>query len=185
MKKRTKFIIGGAAVIATVAGLALRGSKEKTIVSPLKIRKDAAGNGNFGASRTGGYVIHNGIDLVVEMGQPVYAPFSGTVIMIDQALKSQSGYKGVKILTDTELIVDVLYIIPTVAHNDIIKKVQLIGHAQDIRQAYPNATAMLNHIHVEHWDKNIRKFVNPTSYYFPSVTGSIDSEPIIENPSNT
>jgi murein DD-endopeptidase MepM/ murein hydrolase activator NlpD len=45
----------------------------------VRIRSDAYGKGYFGASRNGGR-IHKGIDLITEVGQPIFAAKSGRVI---------------------------------------------------------------------------------------------------------
>ncbi|MBA4849481.1 M23 family metallopeptidase [Emticicia sp. BO119] len=174
MKKKTLLIATG--IAATVAGL-FAFNRKKSIVSPLKIRVDSQGNGNFGASRTG-FGKHYGIDLVVTEGQKVYAPFSGSVNIIENALSDKKGYKGVRIFAENNLQIDVLYIIPAVANNSIVKKGQLIGYAQNITKAYNQS--MLNHIHVEHYDRAKSIFLNPTDYYFGSILTASSGKTYLE-----
>lgn len=171
MKKRDKILLAGlGGVIA--GGLAMNYMQINAIVSPLKIRVDGEGDGNFGTSRLPPYKKHYGLDLEVKIGQKVYAPFNGTVVLIPKALQDKSGYQGVRIMADNGLKIDVLYIKPSVEANAKIKKGDLIGYAQDITKAYSGS--MKNHIHIEHFDPKTLTFLNPTSHYFgSSVVGSI------------
>ncbi|MBA4849013.1 M23 family metallopeptidase [Emticicia sp. BO119] len=172
MKKRDKnlLIAGAVGIVLGGVGMSLAGTND--IVSPLKIRVDGEGDGNFGTSRLPPYNKHYGLDLEVKTGQRVYAPFSGTIILIPKALKDKDGYQGVRIMADNGLKIDVLYIKPAVKANTRIKKGDLIGYAQDITKAYSDT--MKNHIHIEHFDPKTLTFLNPTSYYFgSSVVGSI------------
>ncbi|WP_337045311.1 M23 family metallopeptidase [Emticicia sp. 17c] len=176
MKKKT--ILLGTAAIAAAAGLAAAMTMKKSIVSPLKIRVDSAGNGNFGSSRNPPYNKHYGIDLVVTEGQKVYAPMGGSINIIENALSDKKGYKGVRIFAENNLQIDILYISPIVANDMIVKKGQLIGYAQNITKAYNQS--MLNHIHVEHYDRYKSLFVNPTPYYFDSYVTASLNESVIE-----
>lgn len=174
MKKRDKNLLIAGTVGVIAGGLAMSMSlmKANPIVSPLKIRVDASGDGNFGTSRTPPYNKHYGIDLEVKTGQKVYAPFSGKIVLIPKALRDKDGYQGVKILADNGLKIDVLYIRPVVKGDTLVKKGDLLGYAQDITKAYSGA--MKNHIHIEHFDPQSMSFLNPTSHYFgSSVVGSI------------
>lgn len=166
-------LIGSLLAIGTVVAAFAR-RKNRAIVSPLQIRVDSMGNGNFGTGRSFPYHKHYGIDLRVVTGQKVYAPFSGTVSIIQNAIQGKPGYKGVRIFAEENLQIDVLYIIPAVKANTTVSKGDLIGYAQDIRKAY--SSGMLNHIHVEHYDRNQGVFLNPTGYYFGNIKTASLSE---------
>lgn len=180
-KKHNRNIIGVSffafvGILAIVFSKIARSSK---IVYPLKIRRDEQGDGGFGTSRKPPYNVHYGIDLVVSLGQPVFAPFPGTIKLITKALKDKDGFTGVKIETSNGLLVDVLYITPAVKEGQVVKVGQLIGYAQDITKAYGKIPEMRNHIHVEHYNSLNKQFLNPTSYYFPSLSTGSFEEPYI------
>lgn len=180
-KQNRNFLI---VVLVSITGIILiafsKVVKPIKIVYPLKIRRDGQGDGGFGTSRSYPYKTHYGIDLVVSQGQPVFAPFGGVVKIVSKALRDKDGYTGVKIETTQNLLIDVLYITPAVKQGQAVKEGQLIGYAQDIRQAYGKIPEMLNHIHVEHYDSINKQFLNPTAFYFPTmVSGSVD-QPIIQ-----
>lgn len=163
----------GVMLVALSGILAMLFTKARIkLVYPLKIRRDAQGDGSFGTSRNPPYHIHYGIDLVVQEGQPVFAPFNGQVQRINKALKDKAGYTGVRIDTAGGLQVDVLYIVPVVTTGEVVSMGDLLGYAQDITKAY--GSGMINHIHVEHYDSVKKQFMNPTPYYFAgSLTGLI------------
>lgn len=189
MKNKTKLItagaVGGGVVLLGMMWRFVR--PERKILEKLKIRVDAKGNGNYGSSRTPPYNEHKGIDLIVSPGDKVYAPFAGTAVFLNTVYpNSKATYQGIKIFTDDgKLEVDILYIIPTVKTNDIVKKGQLIGYAQDISIAH--SSGMLPHIHVEHKDRATNKFIDPTNYYFQNKATQTASmgESENENPSFT
>jgi murein DD-endopeptidase MepM/ murein hydrolase activator NlpD len=184
MKTKTKIITG-----LGLSGLALIGyfigKPTRSILSKLQIRVDSQGNGNYGSSRVPPYNQHKGLDLVAIPGEKVYAPFAGTAVFIENAYQANNKtFQGVKLFTENNLEVDILYINPVIKTNDIVKKGQLIGFAQNITLAH-NA-GMLPHIHVEHKDRRTNQFIDPTNYYFPNNiarTGLVDTT--IENPSQT
>lgn len=182
MKTQTKIITGAATGLFLGMMWSLVKPARK-ILPNLKIRIDAKGNGNYSASR--GSREHKGIDLVVKPGEKVYAPFSGTLIRLENAYVAGGlVFQGVKIFTDdNKLEVDVLYIIPAVATNETVRKGQLIGYAQDVSAAY--GSEMIPHIHVEHKDRASNIFIDPTNYYFPNNPARTASTGETENPSFT
>lgn len=184
MKTQTK-ILGGAAASLFLGLLYSFVKPIRKILPNLQIRVDSKGNGNYSASRAGGSREHKGIDLVVKPGEKVYSPFAGTLIRLENAYVAGGLiFQGVKIFTDDDkLEVDILYIIPTVATNQIVSKGQLIGYAQDISAAY--GSAMIPHIHVEHKDRASNVFIDPTNYYFPNNAARTASTGETENPSFT
>lgn len=184
MKTQTKIFAGvGGAVFFGMMWQIIKPTRK--ILPNLKIRVDSKGNGNYSASRSGGSREHKGIDLVVKPGEKVYAPFSGTIIRLENAYEAGGlMFQGVKIFTnDNNLEVDVLYIIPAVATNETVRKGQLIGYAQDVSAAH--GSAMIPHIHVEHKDRKNNVFIDPTNYYFPNNPARTASIGETENPSFT
>jgi len=123
-------------------------------VLPCKVRSDNRGNGNFGASRgvnpDGSRDFHDGVDLEVEPGQAVVAPFNAYVEKIEYPYASDLSWKGVQISND-RVRCEIWYMEPRLS---IIKTHVGIGHilgyAQDISLKYPpnEHGAMTPHIHV-------------------------------------
>jgi murein DD-endopeptidase MepM/ murein hydrolase activator NlpD len=117
------------------------------------------GCGNFGASRTkddGAEYKHQGVDIAVEPGQPVYSPVSGKIEgpPFDPygSNSSKAGlYQGITIRTEDGYRVRVLYVDPSVMADQRVEAGTVIGKSQDLSLGYPpkGETQMTNHVHVD------------------------------------
>ena len=147
-------------VLVILAILSVISRKMKTtansvssILSSLKIRVDGKGDGHYGASRDGGSRGHNGVDLLVTKGQPVFAPFAGTITKQAYPYSDDRKYTGVHLTRPDGLKIKVFYMLPKPG---IIGKAvnagEEIGRAQAISEKY--GAPMKDHIHVEVWNKN-------------------------------
>lgn len=109
-------------------------------------QRDGQGFGHFGAKRIRphGVGVHEGIDLVADPGEPLYAPMDGVIIreatyasfrgIVIQGSGLWDGYE-VKILYANGL------------QCGEVRAGQLVGFADDITLHY--GSGMTNHIHVE------------------------------------
>ena len=132
------------------------------VVPSMRIRgcdPDSLGCGSFGASRTGHK--HQGIDLVVAKGQPVYSPIYGTVTRFPFPYGDDLRYTGVEIKNAGHSI-KLFYISPTVIAGDIVNAGEQIGTAQDIAAKY--SPKMTNHVHLEVRDAT-GKILDPTNLF--------------------
>jgi murein DD-endopeptidase MepM/ murein hydrolase activator NlpD len=121
-------------------------------VGPLPtVRNDEWGNGNFGSAR--GSKKHDGTDLVVTPGQPIFSMIDGTVEKYEQCYLYDTRWKGVQI-ANAQLRVELWYMDPsnTVAVGQFVQAGQHIGVAQDISIKYPPTEKiphdMTPHLHV-------------------------------------
>jgi murein DD-endopeptidase MepM/ murein hydrolase activator NlpD len=120
------------------------------LVSPMALREDAAGSGRFGAPR--GRRSHQGLDILVKEGDPIYAPFTGRFIRRAQPYETDSRYSGIVLHADGYEL-KIFYLSPlTFISGQTIRRNQLIGTAQAISKKYGGS--MKNHIHIE-----VRKLV--------------------------
>jgi hypothetical protein len=114
-------------------------------------RKDEWGEGHFGAKR--GSKQHDGLDLIVTPGQPIFSMIDGTVEKYEQCYSSDPRWLGVQI-ANSMLRVELWYMNPknTVAIGEFVTAGQMVGVAQDISEKYPPnekiLTHMIPHIHV-------------------------------------
>lgn len=137
-----------ALLTALAIALLLMGRKVfANIVTPQRLRNDAAGSGRYGATRHGH--IHAGVDLLVIEGEAVRSPIAGTVARITNAYANSTRWKGVVIDGDGYQV-KILYVQPVadLAAGDYVLRGEVIGHAQAISEHYPG-TGMKDHIHVE------------------------------------
>ena len=110
-----------------------------------KIRKDADGDGHFGAAR--GARLHKGIDLEYAPDEPVTAEISGYVNRIVLPYADDLDYTGIEV-KGRVLIWHGLYITPLKKMiGSFVKKGTIVGYAQDIRKRYPQCKDMKNHTH--------------------------------------
>lgn len=133
-----------------------------SVLPVMKIRKDAAGDGNFGASRSGGTRKHKGIDLIVTKGDNVYAPFAGTITKKAYPYASDTKFTGLHLTRADGLKMKVFYMIPKAGI--IGKRVNagdVIGTAQAISEKY--GPPMKDHLHVEIWINGIAE--NPKTFF--------------------
>jgi hypothetical protein len=118
------------------------------------VRNDKWGMGDFGARRAGGSKFHDGVDLIVVPGQPVFSMIDGTVEKYEQPYATDSRWGGIQIAND-QLRVEIWYISP---HRDLVGKEvkagEVVGMAQDISQRYNDPEKiqrlgnMTPHVHI-------------------------------------
>lgn len=132
------------------------------ILDRIKIRMDASGSGRFGSSRGGGSRLHNGVDLEVIKGQPIYAPFAGTITKQAYPYANDRKFTGLHLTTKEGVKVKMFYMAPKPG---IIGKAvtagQEIGRAQDISEKY--GAPMKPHIHVEVYNNGT--LLNPEEFF--------------------
>jgi hypothetical protein len=115
------------------------------------VRDDEWGKGHFGARR--GSKCHDGVDLIVTPGQPIFSMIDGLVEKYEQCYTSDARWHGVQI-ANAMLRVELWYMEAknTVAVDEYVNAGQMIGVAQDISEKYPPTEKipheMTPHIHV-------------------------------------
>jgi hypothetical protein len=115
------------------------------------VRNDGWGRGGFGANR--GRKQHDGLDLVVTPGQPIFSMIDGTVEKYEQCYLSDTRWTGIQI-ANTQLRVELWYMKPTkteVKVGQFVQAGEYLGKAQDISKKYPPTDVegtMTPHIHV-------------------------------------
>jgi murein DD-endopeptidase MepM/ murein hydrolase activator NlpD len=116
------------------------------LVSPMVIRNDAAGSGRFGAPR--GRRSHQGIDILVKEGDPIYAPFTGRFIRKARPYANDSRFDGI-VLHGNGYELKIFYLAPldSLRPHQMIRQNQLIGIAQGISRKYGGS--MRDHLHIE------------------------------------
>lgn len=114
-------------------------------------RNDKWGQGHFGALR--GDKQHDGLDLVVTPGQPIFSMIDGSVEKYEQCYTGDVRWRGVQI-ANSLLRVELWYMEPrnTVAVGEWVTAGQMVGVAQDISTKYPPSKKiphpMTPHLHV-------------------------------------
>lgn len=144
MRKDDVLWIGG---LLAVASLLMARAKLTALLRPSqRIRKDAVGDGSFGSGRVGHR--HQGVDLLVIEGEPIYSPVDGIFDRRAVPYPTAPEWKGV-VLKGEGYHVKVFYMTPVdFTPGQPVKRGQLIGHAQAISDKYGGAP-MKDHIHVE------------------------------------
>jgi murein DD-endopeptidase MepM/ murein hydrolase activator NlpD len=162
MNKQTIIII---VVILAILSFINRKKMSSALVSILpvmKIRKDASGDGHYGASRSGGTRPHNGVDLLVTKGQQVFAPFSGTITKQAYPYADDRKYTGVHLTRQDGVKLKVFYMLPkTGIIGKSVNAGDIIGTAQAISEKY--GPPMKDHIHLEIWKDG--KVTNPQEFF--------------------
>jgi murein DD-endopeptidase MepM/ murein hydrolase activator NlpD len=129
---------------ANTMNTVLQNDKKIKLLPIQVMRNDAAGKGNFGATRSGH--IHKGVDLVVTPNSDILAPFDGKVRQANP-YANDANYKGLEIAaTAGNLKVKIFYCSGFVA-GKIYKKGEVLAKAQNIAAKYGGS--MKPHIHVE------------------------------------
>lgn len=120
---------------------------------------DTQGCGHYGASRDGGTRFHDGIDFIVQEGEPIYSPITGKVFRDSYPYGNDLRWKGTFIGND-KYGIKLWYMTPIVAAGDTIVEGQIIGYAQDISIKYNGITP---HVHMQVMDlQNDSASVDPT-----------------------
>jgi hypothetical protein len=116
----------------------------------IEVRNDMHGGGAFGSRR--GSKFHDGLDIVVEPGDPIFSMIDGVVEKVDYPYASDLGWTGIQIGNHT-VRTEIWYMTPQIPSGNLfVKEGDLIGTAQDISQKYPPTEKipgeMTPHIHV-------------------------------------
>jgi len=122
---------------------------------------DPLGDGAFGSSRSGGARSHKGVDVLATPGQNIFAPISGTVTRYPFPYADDKRYTGIEI-KNTDYLVKMFYIAPTVPIGNHVDAGQKIATAQNISAKH--GAAMQNHVHFEVYDHN-GALLNPTNMF--------------------
>lgn len=136
-----------------------------SIVKNFLIRRpDKFGNGAFGAKRerNGKEYIHQGVDIVVKPGEPIYAPFDLRFIRTAKPYVDDNTLIGGVWDFEGQGIegqMKIFYMTPLNGRE--FKKGEVIGYAQNVAAKY--GAGMTNHIHLELRDK-MGNLLNPEKY---------------------
>ena len=120
-------------------------------VPVMRLRKDSGGNGEFMASRDGGSRLHDGIDVLVTPGEPVYAPCDGKW-QTSYPYAGSTMWRGVKMFVESDngfmLQIDFWYIDSRrlKVMPEPMEKGAVIGYAQNISLKYGGG--MKPHMHI-------------------------------------
>jgi murein DD-endopeptidase MepM/ murein hydrolase activator NlpD len=162
MNKKVLILVLVIVAILSVINRKMKNTTAGNILEKIKIRMDAAGSGRFGSSRGGGSRLHNGVDLEVIKGQPVYAPFAGTITKQAYPYEGDRKYTGVHLTRADGVKMKVFYMLPKPGIiGKAINAGDEIGRAQDISEKY--GAPMKPHIHVEVW--NGTTLLNPEEFF--------------------
>lgn len=124
-------------------------------LSELKRRgSDGFGSGHFGASR--GSRTHNGVDLLVNAGEAINSPVTGTVTKLGYPYGDDLGYRYVEVESGGYEF-RVFYVEPSVRVGQEVTTETAIGSAQDLGRRYPGIP---NHVHFE--IKSDGDYLDPT-----------------------
>lgn len=129
------------------------------ILSPV-IRSDSAGDGHFGARRSGGRK-HNGIDYLCTPGGFVFAPVDGVVTKLGFPYGDDLSWRYIEIRADDGLYHRLFYVKPLVQVDEIVTAGQIVAEAQDVSKRYPDQ-GMLAHVHYEIKDKH-NNYIDPAT----------------------
>jgi murein DD-endopeptidase MepM/ murein hydrolase activator NlpD len=145
-KKPLIFIL----IIISILAVITRKMKNtaSSLLSSMKIRVDASGDGHFGSSRDGGSRRHNGVDLLVNKGQQIFAPFDGIITKQAYPYSDDRKFTGIHLTSPTGVKMKVFYMLPTAGIiGKSVKKGDVVGTAQAISEKY--GPPMQDHVHVE------------------------------------
>lgn len=121
------------------------------LVNDPVVRSDSAGDGHFGASRSGGTRTHKGVDLLVEPGEAIFAPFPGKVVREARPYDSDDHYTGLLLEGSGAFegyALKLFYMEPLegIIGREVTQGA-LIGHAQAISEKHGGG--MMDHVHAE------------------------------------
>jgi murein DD-endopeptidase MepM/ murein hydrolase activator NlpD len=143
-------------------------------------RYSGGGSGAFQANRTdsktGGSYPHDGIDMLVPAGSPIYASNSGNVII--SSTKKEGGLPIVKIKSENSSLYyntsATLYVSPIVGDTQKVRQGQLIGYSVDLSGHYPSNVPNHVHFRIESDDYNHdgnRNVTDPVPHVFDTDSG--------------
>lgn len=128
----------------------------------LKIRKDAAGSGEFGSSRDSGTRTHSGVDYISKPDSQVLTPVSGRISKLGYPYADDLSYRYVQITDEEGNAHRLFYVKPgkDLVIGQQVTQYDPIGTAQDVSRRYPDR-GMTPHVHYE-IKNNLGKFIDPT-----------------------
>ena len=117
------------------------------ILSRQRVRMDAKGDGHFGSSRKGH--VHQGVDLLVNEGDPVASPIDGRIVRYSSAYQDTAVYRNI-VIHGEGIEVKIMYatLAPGLHIGDPVRRGQLVGEAQAVSRKY-GGPPMKDHLHVE------------------------------------
>jgi hypothetical protein len=120
------------------------------IADIVEIRNDLWGDGAFGSRR--GSKFHDGIDILVQPGDPIFSMIDGVIEKVDYPYASDLSWTGIQIGND-KVRTEIWYMTPNIPSGNLfVREGDLIGTAQDISHKYPPTEKipgpMTPHIHV-------------------------------------
>ena len=131
----------------------------------VRIRADSYGKGYFGASRNGGRV-HEGIDLVYEVGNPIFASKSGRIIFAGNTGKGYGQY--IEILHPRGLKSRYAHLSSiNISEGDWVTQNQIIGKCGKTGNA--SHTKITPHLHFEIREVGSNKPLDPKQLFSPSI----------------
>lgn len=118
---------------------------------------DAHGNGAFGARRSNWRnetYDHQGIDVAVDPGTPIFSPADGTIKAITGAYRDPKNdptggkLKQITVLTHDGHQIQIMYVVPRddLAIDMAVRAGETIGQADDMTSG---RTGMTNHVHIQ------------------------------------
>lgn len=128
------------------------------IIYPTTIREDIRGSGAYAATRIGH--LHEGIDLLCNEGQNVYAPFDGTITRVAYPYVGDTRWKGLVLEDGNGLMLKIFYV-SSIKTGEKVLSGEVIATAQAISKKY--GIGMEDHIHVEVLRDNIH--IDPTNLF--------------------
>ena len=151
MQHKTKTIItilSGIVLTITLILLnkGMKALKWAKVISPLKIRKDDGGDGHYNTERSNNLGIHQGVDLSVKKGQPIYAPFKGTITRKAIPYANDTKWSGCVLTDNKGNEVKFFYLLPSKVGKQV-KRGEQIGIAQAISEKY--GSPVTDHVHLE------------------------------------
>jgi len=126
--------------------------------SPIQIRVDLAGDGNFRAGRNGRRR-HKGVDILADIDEPIYAPLGGIVINAEHE-RGYGNYIEIKHTRDNIKTIYAHLSKIAVSKNQFVRQGQLIGFVGKTGNA--RGKKVLPHLHFEMYKDE--KLINPASY---------------------
>lgn len=135
----------GAGLLVLFRGQAVRALAK--ILPVQRIRMDPRGDGHFGSGRTGH--THQGVDLLVNEGDPVASPIDGRIVRYSYAYTDSAKWRNV-VIQGEGIEVKIMYatLAPGLTVGDPVRRGQIVGKAQAISDRY-GGPPMLDHLHVE------------------------------------
>lgn len=127
------------------------------VIFPAQLREDFRGSGAYNAVRVGHR--HEGIDLLCNEGQNVYAPFAGIITRVAYPYAGNTRWTALELVGDNGFTMKIFYVSPTKI-GKAVQAGEAIAVCQAISKKY--GVGMKDHIHVELLQGNTH--LDPTPY---------------------